>query len=314
MARYTLENLHTLLRRPSRLKGAFSHLGTRLNQAYHRMRPTKGTFVMEEDWDNLIILDGCRYDIFPEDFVMDGDLSMRRSRGSNSVEFINENFVGETLHDTVYITANPHMYLLSENTFHHVENLIEDGWDPEYQTVLPGTVVRRARKLIEVHPNKRMIIHFMQPHYPFIGTLGQSFDQSGFSQLESEDDDDSELAGRHIWLKLQYRLGVDEDEVWAAYRENLDVALSYVAKLMDDLEGKTVITSDHGNLVGDKLSPIPVAGYGHPRNLPVDPLINVPWYTIESGCRRQIISETPNTSQAPEQDELQGKLKFLGYR
>lgn len=31
---------------------------------YQLMMKNRTTFIMEKDWDNLIILDGCRYDAF----------------------------------------------------------------------------------------------------------------------------------------------------------------------------------------------------------------------------------------------------------
>ena len=31
---------------------------------YYKKKPNRGIYVMGEDWDNLIILDACRYDMF----------------------------------------------------------------------------------------------------------------------------------------------------------------------------------------------------------------------------------------------------------
>lgn len=57
---------------------------------------------MDADWDNLLILDSCRYDLFSEVAVEDGlkgELTTFRSRGSSSSEFLKENFAGRTYDD-----------------------------------------------------------------------------------------------------------------------------------------------------------------------------------------------------------------------
>jgi len=42
--------------------------------------------------------------------------------------------------------------------------------------------------------------------------------------------------------------------VWEAYNENLDIVLTEIEALLDELDGKSVITADHGNLVGERLT------------------------------------------------------------
>jgi hypothetical protein len=61
-----------------------------------------------------------------------------------------------------------------------------------------------------------------------------------------------------------------------AYKENLRHVLKNVEDLLEIINGKTVITSDHGNLIGDRLSPIPVRGYGHPSGLRAPELVKDP--------------------------------------
>jgi len=77
---------------------------------------------MGEDWDNLFILDACRYDMFADRIDLAGSLESRISLGSSSEEFMERNFVGEQFHDTVYINANPFIPRLNldEDTFHAV--------------------------------------------------------------------------------------------------------------------------------------------------------------------------------------------------
>jgi len=52
-------------------------------------------------------------------------------------------------------------------------------WDEEYKTILPGDIAAAAHDAYETCPNKRLIVHFMQPHVPFIGDLGREIEQHG---------------------------------------------------------------------------------------------------------------------------------------
>ena len=47
---------------------------------------------MKEDWDNLIVLDACRYDMFKEINTIKGNLERGISRGSATSQFLIENF------------------------------------------------------------------------------------------------------------------------------------------------------------------------------------------------------------------------------
>ena len=52
----------------------------------------KGVYVVDEEWDYLIILDACRYDTFKEINNLVGKLEYRYSRGSSTSECLQENF------------------------------------------------------------------------------------------------------------------------------------------------------------------------------------------------------------------------------
>jgi hypothetical protein len=262
---------------------------------------------MNEDWDNLIILDGCRYDAFIETNWLEGTCCPSISTASESLSYIRDNFIGENFHDIVYVSGNPYLYDIPERTFHAVYSAVESGWDSELETVTPGVIKNKAQMAFHKHSNKRFIIHFMQPHYPFIGSRGRAVEQGGGSP---EGDTDS-----HIWTQLQYgNESITEERVWELYLENLELVLETVEELIAEIEGKTVITSDHGNLIGERGFPIPVKGYGHPRHYYLSALVRVPWHVIP-GDRREIVSEPPikkNTS--INQGVLESRLADLGYR
>ncbi|WP_435078886.1 hypothetical protein [Halococcus sp. AFM35] len=265
---------------------------------------------MKEDWDNLVILDACRFDMFDEQNPIPGNLQQRRSLGSDSWEFLQKNFAGGTFHNTVYVTANPYATRLPEGTFHAVVDLLDDEWDPEQRTVLPETVVAAAREAFEHYPDKRLIIHFMQPHYPFIGAAGDRLEHTGLARPDGDERADNK---RHIWGSLRHGRARKED-VTDAYRENLNIVLPHVETLLESLSGKSVVSADHGNLLGERTSPLPVRGYGHPRGLNSTPLRTVPWLVVEGTDRRSVVAEPPVETAGPSERVVEQRLEALGYR
>lgn len=240
-----------------------------------------------------------------------GNLQCRRSLGSESWEFLQANFAGESFHDTIYITANPHAPKLPHGTFHDVINLLNEGWDAELGTVRPETVAEATLQAQTQYPEKRLIAHFMQPHYPFVGEYGQELEHKGITiHLPAEERTDTE---RKVWAQLgNGRL--DKNRVWKAYRENLDIVLGCVESLLESLSGLSVISSDHGNLLGETTHPIPARGYGHPRGLDIHELRAVPWLVVEGMDRRTTVAETPAEQDELASEVIKDRLRDLGYR
>jgi hypothetical protein len=151
-------------------------IASELNRLYHRRLNTAdyntdGVDFMSEDWDVMIILDACRFDTFKDQNGIEGDLQMKTSRGSNTKEFLVGNFAGRDFPDTVYVTANPQLQWNDIKTgFHHIENIWQgDGWNEQLGTVHPNTMSNIVKDLADRYRNKRFIVHFMQPHCPFVG-------------------------------------------------------------------------------------------------------------------------------------------------
>ena len=266
--------------------------------------------MMEEDWDNLIVLDACRFDMLDNRDPFDDTVLSRLSPGSESWEFMEASFYGRALHDTVYVTANPHTSKLPADTFHAVINLLDQHWDDEFHTVLPNAVVEQTQKVLDRYPDKRLITHFMQPHFPFIGEMGQTLDYKGISAANNAENQDQRP---HPWFTLMHDCTGDREQIIEAYMENLDVVLPYVEKLLNSLSGKTVVTADHGNLLGEWVFPIPVRVYGHPRGLHKRELIEVPWVEIGSAERRSITAESPVAHDDLDHEVLENRLSDLGY-
>ncbi|AXG11128.1 hypothetical protein [Haloplanus rubicundus] len=291
---------------------ALRYAPVEFNNAVFHLRHGNGTHVMAEDWDNLLILDGCRYDLFEETVDMDGTLESRISLGSSSEEFLERNFGGKTFHDTVYVNANPYIPRLNldRDTFHAVIDCLDD-WEPNLQTIPPEPVADALREANADFPDKRLVGHFMQPHAPFIGKLGQRIVGGGWRSDESGEGEQG------IWNYLRDGTAdVDLGTVWDAYRENLEVVLESVEALLDELDGKTVITADHGNLVGERLGPIPTRRkYGHPYGVHAPGLVRVPWFVVPFDDRREITADPPiDRGSTADQETVEQRLDALGYK
>ncbi|WP_433625878.1 hypothetical protein [Halomicrococcus sp. NG-SE-24] len=313
--RYSLGNLVRVLRDPRLLRGETRRLrddALALNaRCYRLLNRAERVDVMDEDWDNLVVLDACRYDMFEEQTDIGDTVTSKLSPGSESWEFMQESFVGRQLHDTVYVTANPHTYKLPNDTFHAVVNLLDDHWDDEHRTVMPETVVEQTLAAFERYPDKRVVAHFMQPHFPFVGETGQEIGHAG---IEMQLDADERSEEPHPWNALFHGEVTDEETVVDAYRENLDVVVPHVETLVDQLPGKSVVTADHGNLVGERTYPIPLRAYGHPGGLHKRELVEVPWATVEADERRAVTAEPPEAREEIDEGVIEDRLKSLGYR
>ena len=262
-----------------------------------------GVDVFAEDWDNLVLLDACRYDSFSSEWDGPGGLESRESRGSSSNEFVRGNVRDRELLDTVCVTANPwYLKVDSSHEFHDLIPLFE--WtDTEMEVVLPETMTEWAEQIADEYPNKRLLIHYMQPHAPYLGETGRR-ELDGIRSRE----DISDRARDESFSAETLREG---------YRENLRIVIDSVEPLIEKLEGKTVISADHGEMLGERHFPIPMRDYMHPHGIDNDVLVKIPWLVYDNGERRRIVAEEPDSgseSRAVDETNLDDRLRQLGYR
>jgi len=270
-----------------------------------------GLDIMEQDWDNLIILDACRYDYFKKYTSFEGDLSRVVSKGRGSWEFIRENFVGRELHDTVYVTANPRSERLEQDVFFTVKTVL-DKWDPDTGTVPPECVTEAAIEAQKRYPNKRLVIHYMQPHEPHLGETAQRLeteheqpefnDASGFGGLNRQN------ASKKIF-DLYENNRISRSELRDSYRETLQIVESHVNDLVDELKGKSVITSDHGENLGESRYGMALTGHG-PQSKEIR---FVPWMELPYRDRKETTKDSPIGFQHLEREYVEDRLSDLGY-
>lgn len=258
-------------------------------------RRTGSTYVTDEDWDNLIILDGCRADLFEEtvDTAQFDDYYRIRSPGSKTPEWAEQNFGNGEYGDIVYVASNGQVNRTLNGRVHKLIEVWQDTEGVPY----PEDVTAAAKRAHEEHPEKRLVVHYLQPHRPFI-TSSIGFDKD-FSD--------------NPWKALS-RGEVSREEIWAAYRENLEVVLDDALELFEFLPGRNVLTSDHGNLLGESPPYVPLKLYGHPGGVRIPELVEVPWAVRRSSDRPTIrVGDTQRKSVDESSERIREHLRDLGY-
>jgi hypothetical protein len=277
-------------------------------QAVGRRLPY-GTSVYEREWDILVVLDACRGDLFhavaPE-FGLFTEMSTVWSVGSSSSEWLENTFNGAAeAAQTVMVTGNTWTdRYLNAGEFAALDEVWKYAWDEDINTVPPSAVTDRAIAHARDRDPDRLVVHYMQPHHPFIpdpiaGDGGMA--RTGSHSSES-----------NPWIMLR-RGEMQVTDVWDAYEANLRHVLPEVETLVENLDGKIAVTADHGNLFGEW------GLYGHPMETPVPALLRVPWATATGqGCQTYSPSLVPPeplpVGRVYGADADSDRLEALGYR
>jgi len=262
--------------KPKELLRLMKRVGIRF--LYRMIRP-QPNLIEEMTWDNLIVLDACRFDAFAQVNNIPGKLTRIISAASCTWDWFPNNFSGRNMRDVVYISANPYgsyYYLhktLGHIPFYKIVEVWKDSWSKELKTVHPSAVNQATLESLDSHPEKRHIIHYLQPHHPFIGDVKiidrDAVDLShALGQVKVE-------KKKHDVFGLLEEGAVDVGKVWRAYVSNLQLVMSYVKQLLPALSGKICITSDHGNSFGRF-----GVFYGHPSRTFLPEMIEVPWLEV----------------------------------
>lgn len=287
------------------------------------------TNVMREDWDNLIILDACRYDLFSEYNDIDGELDSIVSVASTSEEFMQNTFNEDEFHDTVYVSANGFSHRIENGTFHKFVSTYPQSQrdvlnNDLYQNYTPKQVNEKAIETYMQHQDKRLVVHFMQPHGPYFGSKAAQLRE----RLKSEHDiefsawiQNTNISSRSdgfVYLLDAAEKGyLTSQEIREVYVENLELVLESVKGLLEVVDGKTIITADHGELIGETTNFYSIATgkrYEHPGYVWLPELRIVPWLVIESDGRRHIVPEEPVSTDNVDDNTVDEHLKALGYK
>lgn len=266
-----------------------------------------GKPVYETNWDALIILDACRVDLMEnvaEEYDFIGSVNSINSVGSSSGEWMRKTFTEEyqpQMAETAYITGNAWAEKeLSATDFRLLDQVWKYAWDHEIGTIRPRPLTDRAITVSRALDPEQLIIHYMQPHHPYIPEP-----DIGTNPILNPHGDGDRIP---IWDDI--RAGrVDPDDVWEAYEANLRYVLDDVELLLNNIDAeRVVITSDHGNLFGE------LGLWSHMQNIPLPPVKRVPWCETTATDSGQHQPELEPPSEDETNTEVNERLRDLGYK
>ena len=260
----------------------------------------RGTNVYEREWDLLVILDACRVDLLrsvAEEYEFLGDIERVESVGSMSKEWMAKTFTDEyadEVAETAYVTSNVFSErILDGDRFGTFEEVWRDGWDEAAGTVLPRTMTDRAIRIAREDDPDRMIVHYVQPHHPFVG-LDLGFDADPFGPALSDTVVDALRKDK-----------IDRETFWEAYQDNLRLALDDVELLLSNVDADRVaITADHGDALGEW------GIYDHPVGCLHPAVRTVPWTTTTATDRD---THDPEIDRETGGSDVEERLQALGY-
>ncbi|WP_245838506.1 hypothetical protein [Natronoarchaeum philippinense] len=233
------------------------------------------------------------------DYPFLGEADTLTSAGSSSIEWMEQTFdeeYAEEMQTTAYVTGNPFSKrVLGNGDVLALDEVWRYGWDDEAGTIPARNVTDRAIAAGREYDYERLIVHYMQPHFPSVpDPLTDGMNTETLGDGEGWDSP---------WHRLR-RGEIDRDRLWESYRSNLRYVLEDVDVLLRNLDAeRVVISADHGNAAGEW------GVYGHPK-VPLTPIREVPWYettATDTGERDPEIE--PDT----ERGDIEGKLGALGY-
>jgi hypothetical protein len=156
-------------------------------------------------------------------------------------------------------------------------------------------VTDRAIALARDRQHDRLIVHYMQPHHPFVaGGAPDGFAADPFGRENETTVVDALRKGR-----------ISREAFWNAYRENLRLVLEDVAVLLANHDAETVVlTADHGDALGEW------GIYDHPAGCLHPAVKNVPWTetTATDGGEYE-----PQVVPSEREADVEERLRGLGY-
>lgn len=200
------------------------------------------------------------------------------------------------MQETAYVTGNPFSKrVLTDEDLLALDEVWRYGWDDESGTIPADHVTDRAIATAREHDPGRLIVHYMQPHFPSVPdplTDGMNTETLGDGE------------GWESPWDLLRRGELDRETVWSSYRQNLRYALDHVAVLLENMDAERVaISADHGNAAGE------FDVYGHPK-IPLKSIRNVPWYVTSATDMGEYEPELQPQTECGDTEE---KLKALAY-
>lgn len=269
----------------------------------------RSTNVYDREWDVLVLLDCATVGMMKQ--VRDQYGFVERvdeiySTGTCSSQWMINTFTEEyreEMKDTLHVTANTSSEgYLEEDWFLHLEEVWEDGWDRDLKTIPAREVTDRAIYYYREFDPKRTIVHYMQPHTPFVKRPEMDSAEVSRHGVRGEGMDVAEL---------HHEAGYSKKELWDAHIENLQYVLDDVELLVSNISAdRVVISADHGQAFGER------GVWGHPGfSTRVDSIRKVPWCkTVASDSGEYSPEYEPKPIKEESKLSVEEKLRHLGYR
>lgn len=244
---------------------------TFISSLYKYLLPKHSIF--QEDWKNMIILDACRYDFFKKAIDINGKLKKIFSVATHTKIFCLKTFTKEKYDDIVCISTNPYVDREVGDKFHAIIPVWKTAWSDKYFTVLPKDVIPFVLNATIKYPNKKLLIWFVQPHYPYLYYKRYS---SPYGMI---------MGGRSTNFFKEFKLfswaHLSKKELKRRYMKNLVIVLEVCKKLLKILHGKTIISSDHAECLGDYFPFTPIKIYGHYIDIKTPKMYVVPYFICD---------------------------------
>lgn len=289
--------------------GGINGIGEYFAKLYSRKvhhKPGINIFDRGNEWDLLIILDAARVDAMQEltsevSFLNNPDTIT--STASTSETWMKRTFIDNyqfEMEETAYVCANPFSdELLAESDFRLLDEVWKHGWNNQLGTVPAPEVTDSAIEIGRNRSPDKMIVHYMQPHFPSVP----------HNNYDSEINLDTFGEGwESIWDDL--RAGkVDPSYAWELYFDNLRYVLDEVKILKNNLDAeKVIITADHGNAFGEWWQ------WGHPKYVKIGVIRHVPWYSTTAIDKKEVDPPREDLVLTSDKDTtVKERLRSLGY-
>lgn len=221
----------------------------------HEELPDQRDYIRDREWDVLVVLDACRWDAL-DLLLPDHEVEAVRSPSHNTPNWLNDVWSEYDNQNLKYVSGspmsqpnNPVNPVIEDYDLNDHVNLIQatndgehgDGaWDGILGTSRPSILEDISR-----HYDKPQVVHFMQPHTPYIGDVVLQI-RGRASEAEITGDGPSSLWNTVLDGRIDIEL------VQLAYVYNLKYALKHVDKLLDHGgTDKIAITADHGEVINE---------------------------------------------------------------
>lgn len=267
---------------------------------------------IQQDEFAILILDSCRFDYFQQevDDFLDGDLKAVYTSATATKNYIQIIWDG-SYPNLTYLTA---LSAPTDHTFErdgddyrpseHFDNFVhvwQNCENKELGAVPPEKMTKAALR----QNDDRMIVHYVQPHAPYIGDYRLREDSDDTTWGESLQDIYEQI-GRYDLNDKK----ISDEELKKAYRSNLRRVLSSVRELVSQLDRPIVVTADHGEMLGEG------GRYIHGGS-PTEQLCTLPWYEVDESIigttSSDNIEQVDQTGSDFTEQDVEEQLKDLGY-